>query len=315
MKNKNFDFDLQRFAEDANYLKDNLSGFVPKTQATDIITDTVRGSSVLRLATLDTMDSDTKKFPVMTDGPGAYWVGETERIQTSVASWIFPEIAAKKLAVIIPTTKEKLGDSTINVFETLKPYIVEAFHKAVDAACLFGTNSPFAKNIVGVATDEGNIIEEGTNGVDSFDLDISDTMALVEEGGHDANGFAAAHSLKNRLRKLRNKNGDQLYVPDVDQQQLYSQPIEFCRNGAWDKTKATAIAADWNYAIVGIREDIQYEILKEATLHTVTMADGKPLSLAEQDMIAIKATMRLGFLPVKESAFAILKPKTAKTEA
>lgn len=315
MKKKALDFDLQRFATDTEYLKDNLSGFVPKTQATDIITDVVRGSSVLRLAKLDSMESDTKKFPVMTDGPGAYWVGETERIQTSVASWIFPELTAKKLAVIIPTSKEKLGDSTIDVFETLKPYIVEAFHKAIDAACLFGINSPFTKNIVGVATEEGNVIEEGTNGVGALDLDISDTMALVEESGHDANGFAAAHAFKNRLRKLRNKNGDQLYVNGVDQEQLYSQPIEFCRNGAWDKEKATAIAADWKYAIVGIREDIQYEILKEATLHTVTMADGKPLSLAEQDMIAIKATMRLGFLPVKESAFAVLKPKQAEAGA
>ena len=39
------------------------------------------------------------------------------------------------------------------------------------------------------------------------------------------------------------------------------------------------------------------------------MSDGKPLSLAENDMVAIKATMRLGFLPVKENAFAALKPK------
>lgn len=310
MENNNFKFNLQTFAADQDYLKDNLSGFVPKTQATDIITDVVRGSTILRLSKLDTMDSETKKFPVMTDGPGAYWVGETERIQTSVASWIFPEITAKKLAVIIPTSKEKLGDSTISVFETLKPYIAEAFYKAIDAACLFGTNSPFVKNIVGVATAEGNVIEEGTNGVGVLDLDISDTMALVEEGGHDVNGFAAAHIFKNRLRKLRDQNGNQLYVTGVDQEQLYSQPIEFVRNGAWDKTKATAIAANWDYAIVGIREQIQYEILKEATLHTVTMADGKPLSLAEQDMIAIKATMRLGFLPVKESAFAILTPKT-----
>ena len=55
----------------------------------------------------------------------------------------------------------------------------------------------------------------------------------------------------------------------------------------------------------------QYEVLKEATLQTVTMGDSKPLSLAENDMIAIKATMRLGFLPVKEEAFAVLAPKAA----
>lgn len=292
---------------DTTYLKDNLTGFVPTPTAADIISDVTRGSSVLRLSKVQMMDSETLKIPVMVSGPGAYWVGETERIQTSTAQWIFPELAAKKIGVIVPVTKEKLSDTTINVFATVQPYIAEAFYKAIDAACLFGTNSPFAKNIYDVANTAGAVVAEGTN--EKLDLDISDVMALVENAGHDANGFAAGYDLKNSLRKLRDGNGNQLYVPGVDEETLYSQPIEFSRNGAWDKTKARAIAADWKYSIVGIRDQIQYEVLKEATLQSVTMGDNKPLSLAENDMVAIKATMRIGFLPVKEDAFAILAPK------
>ena len=307
-----FNFDLQRFAdstEDAanTYLKDNLSGFVPTPTATDIIQEVTRGSSVLRLSTVQPMETATKKFPVMVSGPGAYWVGEAERIKTDVAKWIFPEIVAKKIGVIIPVSKEKLGDTTIDVFATVKPYIAEAFYKAIDAACLFGTNSPFAKNIYGVASTAGKVVKIGTNA--KLDLDISDVMALVEASSLDVNGFAAGYTLKNDLRKLRDANGNQLFVQDVNQNTLYAQPIEFSRNGAWDATKAAAIAADWKYSIVGIRSQIEYEVLKEATLQTVTMGDSKPLSLAENDMIAIKATMRLGFLPVKEEAFAVLAPK------
>ena len=305
MKNK-MNFDLQRFS-DTGYLKDNLQGFVPKPIAADIIADIVRGSSVMRLSTVQPMTSETQKFPVMTAGPGAYWVGETERIQTSVAEWIFPELVAKKIAVIVPCSREKLEDTTINVFGVVRPYIAEAFYKAIDSACLFGTNSPFAKNIFGVASAAGNVIAEETN--PKLDLDISDVMALVENGGLDVNGFVAGYDLKNSLRKLRDGNGNQLYVAGVDSSTLYSQPIEFSRNGAWDKTKARAIAGDWKYSIIGIRDQIQYETLREATLQSVTMSDGKPLSLAENDMVAIKVTMRLGFLPVKENAFAVLKPK------
>ena len=294
---------------DTTYLKDNLTGFVPTPTAAEIISDVTRGSSVLRLSKVQMMDSETLKIPVMVSGPGAYWVGETERIQTSTAEWIFPELAAKKIGVIVPVTKEKLSDTTINVFATVQPYIAEAFYKAIDAACLFGTNSPFAKNIYDVAKTAGATVAEGTN--EKLDLDISDVMALVENAGHDANGFAAGYDLKNSLRKLRDGNGNQLYVPGVDEETLYSQPIEFSRNGAWDKTKARAIAADWKYSIVGIRDQIQYEVLKEATLQSVTMGDNKPLSLAENDMVAIKATMRIGFLPVKEDAFAVLTPKVS----
>ena len=81
---------------DEKYLKDNLQGFVPTPQATDIITDVTRGSSIMRLSKVQPMASETLKIPVMVSGPGAYWVGETERIQTSVAQWSFPEITAKK---------------------------------------------------------------------------------------------------------------------------------------------------------------------------------------------------------------------------
>lgn len=289
------------------FLKDNLQGFIPSEKANEVIADVVRGSSILRLAKVEPMETETKTFPVMTAGPGAYWVGETERIKTSVATWIFPKLEAKKIGVIVPVTREKLEDSVIDVFSTVKNYIAEAFYRAIDSACLFGTDTPFLKNIYSVANDAGRKIEVGTN--KSLDLDISDAMALVESAGHDVDGFVAGYSLKNDLRKLRDANGNQLFVQDVNQATLYANPIEFSRNGGWDSKKAIAIAGAFKYAVVGIRDQIEYEVLKEATLQTLSMGDGKPLSLAENDMVAIKATMRLGFLPVKEDAFAIITPK------
>ncbi|WP_150542692.1 phage major capsid protein [Clostridium perfringens] len=294
-------------------LKDELQGFVPVEQAKDIMKSIARGSSILRLSTVKPMTSDTKKFPVMTEGPGAYWVGEGERIQTTKAGWIYPEMKAKKLAVIIPVTKEKLKDSTINVFEELKPEIAEAFFKAIDAACLFGTNSPFAKNIFNSAVKAQNFIVDGTS--KSLDLDVSDVMALIEDDGFDVNGFVANNGIKNRLRKLRDANGNQLFVNGVDTKEFYNEPIEFSRNGAWDKTKAEIIAADWSKSLVGIRDGLEYEILKEATLQGTVDTDGKPISLAEQDMIGIKATMRLGFLPIKDEAFAVLATKGTSPSA
>lgn len=45
------------------YLKDELTGFVPKVQAQEIMKDIARGSSILRLSKVETMTSDNKKFP------------------------------------------------------------------------------------------------------------------------------------------------------------------------------------------------------------------------------------------------------------
>ena len=148
----------------------------------------------------------------------------------------------------------------------------------------------------------------GTNGAGKLDLDVSDLMSVIEDAGEDVNGFVAHYGIKNSLRKLRDTAGNALFVPGIDQNEFYSSPIEFVRNGAWDKDAAELIAGNWNYSLVGIREGIEYTILTEATLQNVTMADGKPLSLAENDMVAIKATMRIGFLPIKDEAFAVLTP-------
>lgn len=297
---------------DTTYLKENLQGFVPTPIATEIVKDVIRGSSILRLAKVEQMESEKKKFPVMTEGPGAYWVGETERIQTSKASWIFPEIEAKKLGVIIPVTREKMNDATIDVFGELRPYIAEAFHTTIDAACLFGNDSPFVTNVYDAASNAGHVTNISSNGLD---LDVSDAMASVEAAGYDVDGFAAHYGVKNSLRKLRDTNGNALYVPGVDQNRLYENPIEFVRNAGWDKDRADILGGAWRYAIVGIREGIEYTVLTEATLQSVTMADGKPLSLAENDMVAIKATMRLGFLVIKEDAFCAIAPTSAELGA
>lgn len=295
------------------YLKDELTGFVPTEQAKDIMKGTVQGSVLLKLSKVEPMQSDKKKLNVLTDGAGAYWVGEGERIKTSKATWIHPEIVAKKLAVIIPVTKEKLEDTTIAVFEELKETIAEAFYKAIDGAGIFGTNSPFAKNVLKSATDAGNVVVLGTNGDGKLDLDVSDAMALVEDEDLDVTSFVARKGIKNSLRKLRDANGNQLFVDGVNGQELYNNPIEFAQKGSWDKTKAEIIGGDFKkYSIVGIRDGISYEILKEATLEGTVDEDGKPLSLAEQDMIAIKATMRLGYLPVKDEAFCVITPKVSE---
>ena len=286
-----------------SYLKNELSGFVPTPQASDIIKAVTRGSSILRMSKVEPMTSDKKKFNVMTDGVGAYWVGEGERIKTSGAQWIHPTIEAKKLAVIIPVTKEKLNDTTISVFSELKENIAEAFYKAIDSACIFGTDSPFATYIMKGITDNNMIVTDNSN----IDIAMSDTMALVEENGFDPAGFIGRVGVKNMLRKLRDNNGAPAYVNGTNGSELYGMPVEFVRNGAWDNTKADVITGDFKYSIVGIREGIQYEILKEATLQGTLDTDGKPLSLAEQDMVAIKATMRLGYRVVKDDAFAAYK--------
>jgi len=85
-KKKPFTFDLQTFNEGVT-LSSSLNGLIPEETSNEIIKDVVRGSAILKLADLEPMTTATKKIPVFLDKPGAYWVGEGERIKTSTASW------------------------------------------------------------------------------------------------------------------------------------------------------------------------------------------------------------------------------------
>lgn len=289
-------------------LKDQLQGFVPTDKAAGIMGLVAKGSALIPQSTLEPMSAPTKEFTFWANTPSAYWVGEGKRIKTAVASFLNVKMEAHKIGVIIPTTKEKNNDTVINIFEEMKKPIADAIQQKVDMAGMFGIDSPFKFNLFDNAVKNGMFIVDGTN--NSLDLDVSDTMALVEEEGFEVNGFIGHTGIKNRLRKLRDGNGNQLFVDGVGTNELYNQPITFAKGKAsFDREKAQLIAGDWSKSLIGIYQGLEYETLKEATLQDTLWTDGKPLSLAEQDMIALKVTARIAFLPVSEKAFAVLATK------
>lgn len=297
----------------SNYMRDELSGFIPTDIATEIMQNAVRGSTLMRLCKVEEMTTDRKKVPVLTDGPGAYWVGKGKRITASKGTWIFPELVAELLSVIVPAPKETLDDSPVDFFEAMKPATGEAFAAAIDGAGLFGIDSPFSTNVYSAAENAGHIINRTSA---NFDIDASGAMAKVEEGESDVDGFAARIGVKNIMRTTRATDGTVIYSMDASGEKLYSLPVGFNRKAsAWDNDKADLIAGEWKFAIVGVRAEIEYEILKEATLSSVVMDDGLPLNLAENHMIAMKATMRIAFLVVKEKAFAVLAPAASVLRA
>lgn len=289
-------------------LKDQLQGLVPTDKAAGIMGLVAKGSALIPQSTLEPMTAPTKEFTFWANTPSAYWVGEGKRIKTAVASFLNVKMEAHKIGVIIPTTKEKLNDTVINIFEEMKKPTADAIYQKIDMAGMFGIDSPFKFNLFDSAVKNGMFIVDGTN--PSLDLDVSDTMALVEEEGFEVNGFIGHTGIKNRLRKLRDGDGNQLFVAGVNATELYNQPITFAKGKAsFDREKAQLIAGDWSKSLIGIYQGLEYETLREATLQDTLWSDGKPLSLAEQDMIALKVTARIAFLPVSEKAFAVLATK------
>lgn len=276
---------------DSTFLKDNLTGTVPVEIAKEVIKNVIEQASMLKVCKLENMTSDTKDLPYLTDSGSASWVNEGESIKTTIPTFSYPRLKAKKLAVIIPVTNEKVNDSVASVLEELKQAIADAFANAIDIAMIFGTNSPFDTNLI------TSIGTQKITTTDALNDDLSNSMAIVEKNKLVCNNILMGNSQKKVLRDLAN---DALYKNAISLNSAYETPIEFVRN--WDDTKSLAITGDFTKAIIGTREGIEYKVLDQATIGTGDTA----INLAQRDMIAIKATMRLGFVVAEPKAFSMV---------
>lgn len=296
------------YTPDNVLLQDAKTGAIPQSVGNLIVKDVMKGSAIMQLARAEEMTAPKKTFTYLADGIGAYWVSETERIQTSKPQYLQAEMEAKKVGVIIPLSKEFLRYTAKDFFNEVKPMIAEAFYKKFDAAALFGTNTPYGASGTSIfegATAEGNIIADTGN----LYADSNGILSLIEENEHDPNGVLTTRSFRGKMRGALDGNGQPLFD---GQNELLGLPIAYTEGGAFDKTKAQALFGDWDYARYGILQGIEYAISEDATLTTLTADDaaGQAVSLFERDMFALRATMHVAFMNVKPDAFASLTPAT-----
>jgi len=246
------------------------------------------------------------RVPIWQTLPTAYFVnGDTGLKQTSGFSWTNVYANIEELAVIIPIPEAVLEDSAYDIFGEAQPQIVEAFGAALDAAVIHGTNKPTAWDfsaIVDGATAAGHTVDlssvEGAAG-DLYDavLGPNGVMSFVENDGLMVNGHVAALSMQSRFRGLRGTDGHPIFVPDqtMDGQaagRLAGAPLYYPINGGLDPASALLISGDWKKLAVTMRQELRYKILTEATIMN---GSGTPIyNLAQQDMVALRITMRLG---------------------
>ena len=264
---------------------------------------------------LPNMTSDKTKLKVLDSLPVAYFVDETTKNgkkNTSKQAWANKYINAAELAVIIPIKENVLNDASIDIWSEVKPRVVEAIAKKIDKAIFFGTDKPsdWRAGLVPSVIAAGAEVEETENGLYS---DINDVMTKVEESGYDVNGILGGVGLKGKFRMMTDKNGQPLNTTEIG-----SIRREFADNGSWDKTASTLIAGDFNQAVYAIRQDVTYKVLTEAVIQDPS-DDSILYNLAQDDMVALRVTMRLGWeIPNPVNAengtatrfpFASLKPE------
>ena len=316
---------LRLFDTDANIIdRTGAESLIPTQEANEIIQGTVTQSAVLsRGRRLANMTSRQYKMPVLDMLPLAYFVnGDAGQKKTTKQAWDKKFITAEEIAVIVPIPEAVLDDSEYDIWAEVKPRIVEAFGKVIDAAILFGEQKPssWREGIVKTATTAGSVVTLGAND-NLYDKIMTEdgVIAKVEDCGYFVNGHMADISMRAKLRGLKDSNGNPIFKSDLQgttQYALDGSPMTFPNNEAFDKSKALMISGDFSQLAYAIRQDITFKLFTEGVVQNT---DGTiAYNLMQNDMVALRAVMRLGWeIPnpinalksdkAKRCPFAVLK--------
>nr|DAR62041.1 MAG TPA: major capsid protein [Caudoviricetes sp.] len=259
--------------------------------------DVPKSSIVMQLATrLANMTSNQTKIPVLSMLPLAYWVnGDTGMKQTSKQEWKNVTMTAAELAVIVPIPEAVLADSSFDIMGEVQPRVREAMAAKVDGAIFFGNDKPTewttdiltqaAANKVVAPIDYAKLLGDGG------------MFAKVEEGGFGVDAVVGAMSTKAQLRGLLDTNGRPLFRSDMQGATNYAldgAPLYFPENGSFDATKALMIAGNFKKIVYSIRQDVTVKILDQGVIQDPSTKE-IVYNLAQQDMIALRVVMRMGW--------------------
>ena len=302
---------MPTFNPDNVLLQDAKTGAIPSEQGTLILKEVMANSVMMQLAKYEEMTKQKKTFNYLAEGVGAYWVGEGEVIQTSKPQWLTAEMEAKKLGVIIPVSREFLQYSVTNFFEEVKPLIAEAFYKKFDEATVLNVDNPFTQSLQESVTDAGHIVEGDINGESFFEL-----TDFINDAGFDVNGFISKNQNKSKLRGIvdgfKQQDGtitDPVRLYDRGTNTLDGVPVANLESA--EMKKGELFGGNFDYVRYGIPYNLNYSISEEAQLSSIVDENGDPINLFERELIAIRATMDVGFMVLKDDAFAKIEPTEA----
>jgi HK97 family phage major capsid protein len=289
----------------------DAAALIPEDAANDIIKGVAEMNPLMQLARrLPNMSRAQRRMPVQSALATAYFVsGDTGQKQTTEVNWTNVFVDAEEIAAIVPIPEAVLDDAEFDIWGECRQQIVEAFSRVISGAVLYGTNIPAswttnlgAAGLFARCTAAGHVVSAAAY-TDMYEALLSETAAgadgvymLVEADGFMVNGVVAHPSVKGMLRGLRDANGNPIFKRDVQSSSQYEvdgSPIYFPTDGSMVAATNLLFAGDWSQLVYAMRQDITYKVLDQAVIQDG--AGNIVYNLAQQDMVALRAVMRLGF--------------------
>lgn len=291
---------------------------MPAVIAREVIKDIEHSSVLLQKAQVRKMSTREEKLTLLSEFPEAEWLSGTvdypvlsgtnnsgsqrakdsQPKKTTKVSWNQKATVAEELAVTVVVPDAFIDDAGAPIFDEIKPLLATAFAKKIDAAGLFGVDTPFVEGgLVESAIATGNIVTKGSG------VDIADDLAILgfeaAEEGVDINGFLTGPGFPWRLYRLRDANNQPIYAPPAGAQPatIYGLPTASLDSGVWDNDMALALTGEWDKVYCGIRQDMTFSLSDSGVLYDPATGLVK-YSAFQQDGKILRAVMRVAYVVV-----------------
>lgn len=279
---------------------DNL---VPNDVAARVINGMIEGSAVMRLANVVRMPAGLQTFPVASVLPTAHFRARYGgRRELSNIEWNDAQLTPYPLTVSVMIPNDAVSDLSFDVWADVEPKLASALGKAFDAATIAGTGAPAAFPSPLITLASTAILGSSYSG-DMLKA-FSAAMALIEASGLEPTGAIVARTAGQLLRDVRVEGA--LVAPGA-MGQIYG--VDLARSGHLAASDADFLIGDFSKYVVGVRQDITYELSRDAVF--TDGAGNVVVSARETGQTALICEMRVGAaapLPIDSATGSAIVP-------
>lgn len=275
----------------------NRTNITLPADVSDVILQKVQEeSAIMRLARQIELPGRGTSINVITADPTATWIGETSAKAVSNPSVSTKVMAAHKLAVIVPFSKEFRRDVAA-LYDALVARLPRALAMKFDQTVITGSAPGSNFDVLSGCTAQ-NLSSGAYGALVAADTDIA-------THGGSLNGWALSPAAKGVLLAAEDTSHRPLFINNVSEGAIpviLGAPVAITK-GAFKGGAATSgttpavpnivgVAGDWSQALYGTVAGVEISYSEDATLLD---SNSNPIYLFQQNMFAVRAEIELGF--------------------
>ena len=275
----------------------DFSGLIPVEMGRQILQSAAASSITLQLAAQQRMTTGQTQIPVLSALPTAGFIAAPGSPKPEAEmEWSSLVIQAEEIAALLPVPRSYLDDAAFNIWGEVRPRLGEAVAKTLDNAVISGVGAPPSFPVGGVLQAAGPPIQAMPS-PDQPDIvaAVSAAMTKIEASGLDVTGFGARTTVRGHFRGVRTSSGEFLVWAPTEPgapASMFGSPLVYSRIGFSPAGAADLIAGDWTCLIVGIREDMRFDISTEGVIRGA--GNTIKVSAFQDDVAIMRVYMRVG---------------------